>query len=136
MARKGIKAINLAAAISEVLKEYGDECYEVLSESVKETADEAMNKLRSVDHFAPDGNPSGDYSKDWVVDEYPTSRLKASVVVHNEGHYRLTHLLENGHVSRNGTGRTFGKVPAYPHIGPINAWAQQELPRKVKEKLQ
>lgn len=135
MARKKITAINLASAISEVLQEYGDECYQVLEEATKEVADEAVSKLQSVSKFAPNGHPTGEYSKDWVQDTIPTARLKVKTVVHNEDHYRLTHLLENGHVSRNGTGRTFGRVPAYPHIAPVNEWANNELPRRVKEKL-
>lgn len=134
MAKK-VRPINLEKAVSEVLKEFGDECLTVLDQSVKEVADEATEKLKNVTTFAPGRHPSGDYSKDWVNDEMPTARLKVKRVVHNEDHYRLTHLLENGHVSRNGTGRTFGRVPAYPHIAPVNQWAEQELPRKVKEKL-
>ena len=135
MARKVIPAINLANALSEVLKEYGDECYTVLEEAANEVADEAVGKLQSVSHFAPGRHPSGEYSKDWTKDTIPTGRLKVKTIVHNEDHYRLTHLLEKGHVSRNGTGRTFGRVPAYPHIAPVNEWANNELPRRVKEKL-
>lgn len=134
MAKK-VRTVNLDSAIKEVLKEYGDECYTVLESCVKEVADEAVTKLQAVKHFAPGRNPSGDYSKDWTQDTMPTARLKTKTVVHNEDHYRLTHLLENGHVSRNGTGRTFGRVPAYPHIAPVNDWAEKQLPKLVKERL-
>lgn len=134
MAKK-VRPINLDKAINEVLQEFGDECYTVLSQATEEVADEAVKKLQSVAHFAPGGHPSGDYSKDWTKDTFPTARLKIKTVVHNEDHYRLTHLLENGHVSRNGTGRTFGRVPAYPHIAPVNDWANAELPKRVKEML-
>lgn len=132
---KRVAIINLEKAVSEVLKEFGDECYTVLSEAVAEVSDEAVDKLQNVSHFAPGRRPSGDYSKDWTKEIQPTARLKVKTVVFNSDHYRLTHLLENGHVSRNGTGRTFGRVPAYPHIAPVNDWAEQELPKRVKEKL-
>lgn len=132
---KRVRPINLDKAIAETLKEYGDECYTVLSDCVKEVADEAVEKLQAVNHFAPGRTPTGDYAKDWTEDEIQTGRLKTSRVVHNLDHYRLTHLLEKGHVSRNGTHRTFGFVKAYPHIAPVNDWANKELPQKVKEKL-
>lgn len=133
--RKKIKVVDLTATVNELLKEYGEDCYKVMGGAVKEIGDQAVSKLQSVSKFAPHGNPSGDYSKDWVADEFPVGRLKTQLVVHNEDHYRLTHLLENGHVSRNGTGRTFGRVPAYPHIAPVNDWANKALPALVKEKL-
>ena len=41
----------------------------------------------------------------------------------------------NGHVIKNGTGRTFGKTRAFPHIAPVNDWVQEELPKRVERKL-
>lgn len=135
MARKTVKAVDLAKAIQELLDEYGTECATVVEESAKEVADKAVSKLQSVARFNPNRNPSGDYSKDWTDEQFVTGRFTTRVVVFNQDHYRLTHLLENGHVSRNGTGRTFGRVKAYPHIAPVNDWAEAEIPRVVKERL-
>lgn len=135
MAKKKVKPINLDNAISQILAQYGNSVYDVLNESVKEVSDEAAEKLRAVDHFAPGRTPSGDYSGSWTNEPVPVGRFSVKNVVHNEEHYRLTHLLENGHVSRNGTGRTFGRVQAYPHIAPVNEWANSELPRMIERKL-
>lgn len=131
MARKTVKPINLDAAIKEALDEYGSAVFDVLKGSVKEVSEEATQKLR-------DTSPkkSGEYAEAWTYDEVPVKRYQTKTVVHDEApHYRLTHLLEKGHVSRNGTGRTFGKVKAYPHIAPVNDWANEELPKLVKRKL-
>ena len=133
--RKKIKPINLEATIQELLDEYGDDVYKCLDKCVKEVSEEAKDKLQSVTSFAPGGNPSGAYSRSWVNETLPVGRLNTKQVVHNEEHYRLTHLLEKGHVIRNGTGRTFGKTGAYPHIAPVNDWANQELPKKVEQEL-
>ncbi len=131
MAKKTVKPINLDAAISEVLEQYGSAVFDVLKGSVKEVSEEATQKLRDT---SPE--KSGNYAKAWTYDEVPVKRYQTKTVVHVEApHYRLTHLLEKGHVSRNGTGRTFGKVKAYPHIAPVNDWANEELPRLVKRKL-
>ncbi len=135
MAKKRVKPIDLSKAIKEILDQYGDSVYTVLAESVKEVADEATEKLQSVSRFAPGGHPAGAYSKDWTNEEFPDGRLKTKRVVHNMGHYRLSHLLEKGHVTRNGTGRTYRRTPAYPHIEPVNKWANEELPRVVERKI-
>lgn len=134
--RKKIKPIDLTAAIDEILKEYGDDVYETVGKSVKEVTDEATDKLKAVNHFASGGHPSGAYAGSWVNDEVKKKRLQTARVVHNEDHYRLTHLLENGHVIRNGTGRTFDKTGKYPHIAPVNDWANEELPRRFRRKLE
>lgn len=130
-----VKPLDLEKAINAVLSKYGDDVYMVLDAAVDEVSEEATRKLKSVVKFAPDGHPSGVYSHDWTTTDVKGKLLQKRTVVHNKAHYRLTHLLENGHVSRNGTGRTFGTVPAYPHIKPVNDWAVDELPRKVEEML-
>ena len=135
MARKTVKPIDLSKAIEEVLSRYGTDVYNVLTDAVKEVSDDATEKLQNVSKFAPDGHPSGDYSQSWSNEEIPTGRLTTKRIVHNIDHYRLSHLLEKGHVSRNGTGRTFGRVPAYPHIAPVNDWANEELPRVVERMI-
>ena len=136
MAKKRIKPLDLTAAVQQMLKEYGEDVYEVMDDCVDEVAKEAADKLHGVTKFAPGRHPSGKYSESWTVDTERHGRLGMSKVVHNEEHYRLTHLLENGHVSRNGTHRTFGRVPAYPHIAPVNEWASNELPKLVKQGIE
>lgn len=132
--RKKIKPIDLTAAIDEILSKYGDEVFDVLGEAIKETSEEAMQELRSVTKFSPKGNPTGAYSQSWEYKQVQVSRLKTEAVVYNENHYRLTHLLENGHALRRG-GRTYGRVQAYPHIAPINDKAQENVIKKVEEKI-
>lgn len=135
MAKRTVKPLNLNSAINDILEEYGDQVFTVLKDAVEEVSDEAVRKLQSVSTFAPRGHPSGDYSASWIAEQLPTGRLTTKTVVHNDEHYRLTHLLEKGHVSRNGTGRTFGRVAAYPHIEPVNTWANEELPKLVERKI-
>lgn len=135
MARKTVKPINFEPAIAEILNKYGEAVYDVLSESIDEVAGDAVDKLKSVSSFAPRGHPSGQYSASWASETVTKKRVYTKKVVHNEEHYRLTHLLEKGHVNRNGTGRSYGRTPAYPHIAPVNEWANQELPKVVEGKL-
>lgn len=121
--------INLESALKEVLAEYGDEVYNVLGIAVDQVSEEAVKKLQAGGSYGG----TGAYNRDWTATDDPVGRFSKKKIVHNADHYRLAHLLEKGHVSRNGTGRTFGNVKAYPHIKPVEEWAIQELPRKVEE---
>lgn len=131
MAKK-VGVINLEKAFKEILAEFGNEAYGNIEWAVGKVSDGCVQRLKAVDHFASGRRPSGAYSSSWTKTVMPTKRLYVKTVVHNEEHYRLTHLLEKGHVSRNGTGRTFGRVPAYPHIAPVQEWAEKELYDQVK----
>jgi hypothetical protein len=135
MARNKIRPIDFDKAVSKVLQEYGESVNEVLGDAIINVSEQAVAKLKAVAKFAPNRTPTGEYSASWTMTEQRTGRLGKKFVIHNEKHYRLTHLLEKGHVSRNGTGRTFGRVPAYPHIADVNEFVVDELPRQVENGL-
>ena len=132
---KRIRPVDLSKAINEILSKYGDEVYTVMESSIDEVAEEATNKLKAVTHFR---NNAFEYSESWVNEKLSGKPLTCTRAVHNEKHYRLTHLLEKGHVVRNGTGRNKGKqrTDAFPHIAPVNDWANKELVQLVERKLE
>ena len=134
MARRSKKVgiLDLEAALKDVMAEYGDDVYKVLGEAVDKVADEAVQKLHSGGSFGG----TGAYNRDWTATDDPVGRFGKKKIVHNADHYRLAHLLEKGHVIRNGTARSYGSTRAFPHIKPVEEWAQQELPRKVKELIE
>lgn len=135
MARhRRVAAIDVESAITEELQKYGRIANDVLKDSIAEVAYQAEARLQSVTKFAPKGHPTGQYAADWDVTR-EESGFKSSAIVHNIDHYRLTHLLEFGHVTRNGSDRTFDRTPAYPHIAPVNDWAQEEVIRQIERRL-
>lgn len=134
MARKRIGILDLDSTITQVLNEYGEDAYKVLDNAVDHVAEEATQKLRSVNF-----KTGGEYSASWVCDKEPSGRFATKRIVHNEEHYRLTHVLEKGHVVKNGrsrvTGMAYGHSPAIPHIAPVEEWAKSELPKEVERML-
>jgi len=133
---KKISAIDFSSTIKDIIDKYGAEASTALYDAIKETGERAAKKLQEVDTFAPHRTPTGEYSKDWDSKINRGARNTIYGTVYNIDKYRLTHLLEKGHVSRNGTGRTFGRVPAYPHIAPVNDWAQDEVVKQVIGRLE
>lgn len=117
----------MADAIVKELKEYSAETQAVLNESVKEVTKQCVKDIKA---NAP--VDSGAYKKSWTSKvQYEKSDDIRTVVYAKAPHYRLTHLLENGHAKVGG-----GRVEAHPHIAPAEAKAENSLMNKVKVGIQ
>jgi len=75
------------------------------------------------------------YHKGWTYTSEPPRKYHADGWVHNKTDYQLAHLLEKGHVTRNGTGRTYKPTPAYPHIKEVEEWVEKEFVDAIKMKV-
>jgi hypothetical protein len=98
-----IKVDGLTNEITRALEDYSDEITDSLEQAKDEISKEAVADLKQTSRKL-----TGDYAKSW-------SRKKTAkgYVIYNKDHYQLTHLLEFGHMKRNG-----GRTQAFPHIGP------------------
>lgn len=135
---KKIGPLSLENELRSILAQYGNEVYDAVGVAVKDVCDEAIEKLHAANDFGAKKKPhiSGAYSRSWVAESVQKTRILQKTVIHNEDHYRLAHLLEKGHVIRNGTARTFGSTTGKPHIRPVEDWMKAELPKKVEEAIQ
>lgn len=116
----------MANAIAQALDEYDQDAVDKTKAVIGELAAEAVANLKK-----DSPKRTGKYAKDWARQtSYETTREKRDTV-YNKKHYQLTHLLEHGHVKRNGTGR----VKGIPHIGPENDRIQAELEARLKARL-
>ena len=124
----------LADDIADLLDEYEGEVRENVREIVKKMTKKGAQALKSESKAQFKG--SGVYAGGWKVDNTGMKRNQVSFssVIYNE-HPGLPHLLEFGHVTRNGTGRTFDPTPAHPHIAPIEQELIKTFEREVKRKL-
>ena len=134
MATINSSSFNFQETVRKFLDDYDNDVYAEVSEAIEEVAKEAAQKLKKASRAEFRGK--GDYAKGWAV-KMEKGRLKAAAIVYGKKPtYALAHLLEFGHVTRNGTGRTFPRTPAHEHIAPINDWAQDEAVNRAVSKLE
>ena len=120
-----IKIDDLAKAVGAELEAYADEIAQTVKSSVEEVAQETV---RDVKRRSPVDR--GDYRKSWTRTTVRETLHSIVISVYNRKHYRLTHLLENGHALVNG-----GRTKAQPHIAPAERDAERTLLQKVQEDI-
>ena len=101
----GIKVSELAQELAQGLSEYSQEVADAIKKATDEVAEEAVQALKSTSPVL-----TGSYAKGWAKTDY-----------------QLTHLLEKGHVGRDGR-----RVKAIEHIRPVEEKAAAEFEDKVK----
>lgn len=113
-----IKPDQLDQEIREQLETYNADIQKAVSKNLKDVADQTADTLKKGGSYK---ERTGKYTPDWAVTERPgRSTLQGEEYsVHNRKHYQLTHLLEKGHVTRNGK-----RTKAYQHILPAEQAAQ------------
>ena len=131
MARK--TAIDkLTDAISGILEEYAEEIDKNVGEIAEQMGKKGAQALKSKSRETfPKG--TGEYAKGWKS-QVNRGRLYTTATIYND-HYSMPHLLENGHVIRNGTGRVYGEVRGHEHIAPIADEIVETFEREVVGKL-
>lgn len=124
-----VKPEQLDEAIREQLETYSEEIRQNLDKNFKEVADKTAETLKK---GGPYKERTGEYTPDWsVTDRKGVGEIRiqgSSYSVHNRKHYQLTHLLEKGHVTRNGK-----RTRAFEHILPAEQ-AAEELAVEAVEK--
>lgn len=122
---KGVSVDALSSAIGDILSEYQDEIADTVNEISKEIAKEAVKRLR-----AESPKLLGKYRKSWIVTEQEYYGGISNFIIHNKKEYRKTHLLERGHMNRDGT-----RTKAQPHIGEVEEWVIDEMEKRVVKEL-
>lgn len=115
---------NFATEIEKFLKEYGDEAQEILNNATEKYTRQALSEIK-------DASPvkTGKYKRGWRS-KTEKGRLSVNGVVYNITSFQKTHLLENGHLTRNG-----GRTKAIPHIAPVNSSIQDKFEKEIISKL-
>lgn len=119
-----IKASDIAAQITRELQRYTNEVKEKITVAQTEVAKETVKELKSAGGFK---ELTGEYRKGWRV-----SKDKTGLIIHNTTDYQLTHLLEKGHVNRDGTSRS----RTFEHIRPAEQQAIDEYVKRVEKAIE
>ena len=122
-----IKADALSDEIAKLLSEYETEIVKNADACGKAVANAAAKQLRQT---SP--KRTGKYAKSWgVTREDGGLGENAKYIIHNKKRYRLTHLLEHGHVKANGK-----RTRAIPHIKPVEEQVIREYEKQVREAIE
>ena len=124
--RGGGRSSAVSFQIAEIMKEVGEGAGAAIDKALEVVVPETVDDLK-----ATSPKRHGNYARDWT---FKKKGLRA-YVVYNVNHYRLTHLLENGHAIANQTGKLSGRVPAHKHIKPAEQRACQRLLELTKKYL-
>lgn len=116
-----MKPSQLPQAIDKILSEYVGSLYTQIGAAAEDVGRETVEMLK-----ASSQKKSGKYARSWRLKRWENGRV-IKITVYNT-RYQLTHLLENGHATRDGTGRT----AAFPHIAPAEKAAAEKFERKIK----
>ncbi len=122
----------LADVLSEYCREYTGEIAEKVEEGIETIGMEAAREVKELSPVS-DGNdksiPKGAYRRSWTcrIDK-ERGNITATVYVKGK-HNRLTHLLTNGHLNRDGTTRS----KEFPHISIANEHAQKKVDKLLED---
>lgn len=131
--RQKVGAASFAKAMNKILEQYGDQVTGAITPAAEEVADDAVQMLKTTGDYK---NLSGDYRRSFTRTTEKTWR-GATVIIHNESpEYRLAHLLEHGHMIKNGTQRVYGETRPFKHWKPAEIKAVAEFEKKLREEIE
>lgn len=132
MASKKVTLDNLKDAIDKILTDYEDNVSENLSEITQRIAKTGAQAIRNDANAMFDNVnlPRGRYGSGWTATRTQNARLKTVMTIHNKKYPGLSHLLENGHLLRNGR-----RARAFPHIKPVEEQIVKDYKTEVITKL-
>lgn len=113
----------VSAQIIDILDDWELEATDTIETCTKGAAAMCVKELKEL---SP--KRTGEYAKSWGTKWDKKARMS---IVWNRKHYRLTHLLEYGHVTNNWQGR----VPAHPHIAIAYENAATQYERDLYRRL-
>lgn len=129
MKNQTVKLDGLADALKSAISQYSDELIQNLPDAVKESAQETVKELKSKAGSLFKGQK---YSKSFKTKKKNGPNGTTTYTVYST-EYRLTHLLEHGHVIKNQTGRVYGMTQARPHWKPAEEAGIKSLEEKLSE---
>lgn len=122
----------LRTTVSNMLNNLGIRVEDQFQEAADEIGKEAVKKLKAKNFGR---HKWKNYPKGWKykAGKFVSGNFESKI--YNSTHGWLTHLLEHGHPIITKSGEKVGDAAAFPHIAPVQEWINQELPRRIAEKM-
>ena len=126
---KTVKPEDLSNVVMNYLTNYKEDIDDEVIETVDEVTKEAKEELIKI---SPRGTAhrQNPYYRGWAVKLSKKKTGTYHKVIWNKTNYQLTHLLEFGHITRNG-----GRTKAIPHIRPVEQKYKVEFVEKLENKI-
>ena len=136
MSTRKVDASGFSEALAAELKKYAAATAEEIKESANTAAKYCLAEVKSNISEAGIGKGAkGDYARSWKVKKTSENATGIVYTIYSTKP-GLPHLLENGHVIKNQTGKVIGKrAPARPHIGPAERDAAAYFEKLVKKEV-
>lgn len=132
MAKAKLTADNFAAEVGKILSKYEEEISDSLGEITQDVAKAGATAIKNEanEKFKDVHLKKGRYGSGWTTTITKDTRLNKVVTIHNAKYPGLPHLLENGHLNRNGS-----RTPGRPHIAPVEDQIAEKFEKEVVTKL-
>lgn len=113
--------------VEEILLSYSNDIKDMIQQYSEDIAKEGVDKLRNTSNTYT--VRTGKYNKSWTSKTVKGDGYVHSTIYNNKN-YRLTHLLEYGHATRNG-----GKTREFRHIKPVEDYCVNKYTKEVEEAI-
>lgn len=115
----------LASEIQKILDVYSDDLNDNIGEAMQKVGRKGVQMLQSTSPKAEKSPYSGTYAKGWKLSVENHRNLTHEAVIYNI-HAGLPHLLEHGHLLRNGK-----RSKEQEHIAPVEKTLIEEFVEEV-----
>lgn len=117
---------DIAEEIAQELQAYTVEVQMKIEKAARKICREAISKLKET---SPRGHGKEHYADGWKA-KLEKSDMGFHITIYNAKKPGLTHLLENGHLNRDGT-----RAKAFPHIKAVQDEANEKLAQEIEKIL-
>lgn len=115
--------------LQKKLNLYSDEITNGMNAVIEDMAEKGLQEIKHQSETAGFNNRV--YAQGWnKVIRKSTITKRVGLTLFNKKHYRLTHLLEYGHATRNG-----GRTRAFPHISKAQDNIEEQTVKELKEMI-